>query len=346
MSAIEKVNRKKGLLVINLGTPESPEPDEVGEYLREFLMDKYVITLPFLIRWILVNVIIVPRRKFYASKNYKKIWTDEGSPLSFLTMKLANRLATYVSDKYEVRMSMRYAQPSMRKNFLWFKENGITDIILWPLYPHYAESTVRTTYEFAAKLNKEFNFKIKTFQDFYDKKFFIDSLVESIKPVKFDHLLMSFHGLPVSHLRNTEGSKGYCKQNACCETITASNSKCYRAQCIQTSLGIAKGLSLSSERYSVSFQSRIGPAEWLSPSTEDTVKKLALLGVKNLAVTCPAFVVDCLETLEEIQDQMTEIFKHHGGETLTLIPCLNDNESWVKNAASWIEREEDLLSIC
>lgn len=330
------MSQKTGLFVINLGTPDAPTEGDVKRYLSEFLMDPYVIDIPYIFRSILVKGIIAPTRSKKSAENYKKIWTDQGSPLKVLTQQLTDSLAEQLGSDWVVKMGMRYQNPSLQSVMEQFKKEGIEDVYVWTLYPQFADSTVTTTVENLKELNKGLKLRLHLLPEFYAEDFFIKSLAHSLRGHQFDHLIMSYHGLPFSHLKKTEGERGYCAEGRCCETINSKNRKCYRAQCVQTSRMVAKYNVMDASEYSISFQSRLGKNRWLEPSTESTVKKLAQKGVKRVAVVCPAFVVDGLETLEEISEQMREIFIEHGGKELFLIPCLNSEPQWVQRVADWV----------
>ncbi len=343
---------KIGVLVINLGTPESPEPTAVGSYLREFLMDKWVIDLPWPLRWFLVNALIVPKRKFASAKNYQKIWTDKGSPLLVLTSKFSRALQQQLNsdspgDRYVVAMGMRYGKPSLQEALEYLKDQNCERVIVLPLYPQYAESTTRSSLERVQELAANFGFKQRLVEvrSFYAHTQYLSSLASSAHDYlgEFDHLLMSFHGLPERQVKKVDPLHNSCLKDVnCCEKMSEMNQNCYRAQCFATAQQLAKKLGLDEGMYSVAFQSRLGKTPWIRPYTDEVLEELVQRGVKRLAVICPSFIVDCLETLEEIQIGAGEKFRSLGGERFLFIPCLNSSPEWVR-AASAIVLEQ---SIC
>ena len=330
---------KVGVLFSNLGTPKSTDPDDVGNYLGEFLMDPYVIQVPFIIRYLLVKKIIVPRRKSFSAENYKKVWTENGSPLLVETQKAADALQSALGNDYKVVVGMRYGEPSFEA-----AKQQLSDcekIIFFPQYPQYAASTVQTGLDY---FDKYFNgFKTQVIEPYYEQKWFIEAYVQFLKEKwgsQFDHLLMSFHGLPVDHIVKSDKGGQHCYAvDNCCEKASGEVLKyCYRAQCFKTAEKIAQGLSLDKDSYSVSFQSRLGRQKWIEPYTENQYKKLVDQGVKRLAVICPGFSVDGLETLEEIAMEGKETFLEAGGQEFQYLPCLNDSEYWIQACADMIRK--------
>ena len=325
-----------GVLLINLGTPDAPSPDSVGRYLRQFLMDPFVIDVPAPLRWFLVNIMIVPRRKYQSAEAYQKVQMPEGSPLLVHTRALAHEVAQQLNssgENYVVECGMRYGNPSIKSALASLKERGVSSIIVMPLYPQYAESSFETavveTKRSARELGGE---EMLTFlPPFYDEPEFINAWAERIRaeinPETTDHLVFSFHGLPVRHLARLHPD--YCfKAKDCCAKVTSANQNCYRAQCFATARAIAAQLQLHPDDYTVSFQSRLGRAEWIGPNTVDILQGLAGRGIKRVAVACPSFVSDCLETLEEMGIRGHETFRQAGGEAFQLIPCLNSDSAW------------------
>lgn len=331
---------KKGLLLLNLGTPDSPEPRDVGRYLREFLMDKWVLDIPKPLRWFLVNVMIVPKRKYASSRAYKTIWTERGSPLFFHLKDLRDRVESLVKTEFQVEMAMRYQNPSIAKALQSFKQSGVEKIVVVPLYPQYAESSTRSSREEIERQVQElgWNVQVDFIQDFYDAPGFIDAFTtrirEAFKRVEARiapiHLLMSFHSLPERHVQKTDPSGAHClKKPGCCDEITSVNRLCYRAQSFATARAIAGQLGLKPSEWSVSFQSRLGRAEWLKPTTELTLPKLGTDGV-HVVVATPSFAADCLETIEEIGDRGKHLFMNAGGASFTRVECLNSGEDWAR----------------
>jgi protoporphyrin/coproporphyrin ferrochelatase len=332
-----------GVLLINLGTPDAPSPDAVGRYLREFLMDPFVIDMPNPFRWFLVNVLIVPRRKYQSSAAYQKVQMAEGSPLLVHTRALAERVAAELPDRFLVEYAMRYGNPSIRSSLGNLCAQNVSDVVVLPLYPQYAESSFETAVVETKKRAAELGCadRVTFLSPFYDRPEFIDAFAHRLehhldnKPA--DHVLFSFHSLPESHI--TKLYPQHCLRSAnCCDQITEANRNCYRAQCFFTTRAITHQIRLSPDDYSISFQSRLGRAKWLGPNTVDTLTELAERGIKRLAVACPSFVADCLETVEEIALRGRETFIAAGGEDLQLIPSLNSDEIWVRAVTNWLSQ--------
>ena len=331
----------KGVLLVNLGSPESPTAKDVKPYLDEFLMDKYVIDVPFLLRALLVRGIILRKRPEESAHAYRKIWWDEGSPLIVLSKRLQQKVKPKVD--VPVALAMRYGNPSIESGLQELHEQGVTEVLLFPLYPQYAMASTLTILVLAEKIRKE-KFPHMTFTDvpaFYDKPDYITALANSIKSslegFDYEHLLFSYHGIPERHIRKTDVTKSHCKINdTCCATPSAAHKFCYRHQCYETTRLVVEQLGIPKEKYSLTFQSRLAGDKWLEPYTDVEINKMPAQGIKKLAVVTPAFVSDCLETLEEIAMRANEDFKEHGGEHFLAIPCLNDNTEWVGVVAGWI----------
>lgn len=332
----------RAVLLTNLGSPDSTKVSDVRTYLNQFLMDPYVIQLPWLLRRLIVSLFVLPSRPKASAHAYQSIWWEDGSPLVVLSQRLLE--AVKKRTDVPVAIAMRYGSPSIESQLLQLaKHNGIDEILLIPLYPHFADSTIKTTVEEAKRVISKhgLNVKLKVIQPFYQEPAYVDALVASTAPWLsedngFDHLLFSYHGLPESHLIKADPTGSHClKRDDCCQVASPAHATCYRFQVLRTTERFVEKAGLEPGKYSVAFQSRLGRAKWLEPSTVDTLEKLAKNGVKKLLVMCPAFVTDCLETLEEIELQGSEIFRQAGGESLTLIPCLNDHEQWVSVISRW-----------
>lgn len=320
---------KKGLLLLNLGSPEAPEPQAVRKYLNEFLTDPYVIDLPWAIRHILVRTFISPKRSVTTAEAYQKIWRKEGSPLVLFTKSLAEKVQE-LTKEYEVRWGMRYGTNKVSDTLKGWEPG---ELILVPLYPQFAESSTRTGVQEVIKhLSKKT--KLTVIDDFFDAPEYISSeaqiIQEHLDDFKPDHLLLSFHGLPEHHLKKLHPQ--HCAFNeSCCAQVTEANRYCYRAQCFQTARMIKSQLKFDQDKISIGFQSRLGNKPWIKPFTDHIVNELAAKGCKRLSVACPSFIADCLETLEEIQVRLKEQFCTHGGFDLRLIPALNDDDRWAAN---------------
>jgi ferrochelatase len=334
----------RAVLLTNLGSPDSTAVADVRKYLDQFLMDPYVIQLPWLLRRLIVSLLVLPKRPKASAHAYQSIWWEEGSPLVVLSQRLLE--AVRKKTGVPVALAMRYGNPSIESQLLQLAQPvGIEEILLIPLYPHYADSTVKTTVEEAKSVIARHGLKVKltVLKPFYEEPAYIDALLASTRPWinpdnDFDHVLFSYHGLPEIHLTRADPTGAHCLQSAdCCQVASPAHATCYRFQVLRTTQRFVAKAGLKPEQYSVAFQSRLGRAKWLEPSTVNTLEKLAQNGVKKLLVMCPAFVTDCLETLEEIALQGEATFKAAGGESLTLIPCLNDHEQWAAVLARWCE---------
>ncbi|MDO8999569.1 MAG: ferrochelatase [Bacteroidota bacterium] len=334
---------KEAILLINLGTPDAPTPAKVGKYLTEFLNDKRVIDINAIGRFILVNLIIVPFRSFKSSKLYQKIWTKEGSPLLINSISLKEKLQQHVGDKYIVELAMRYQTPSIKQALENIRKQRPSKIHVLPLYPQYASSSTGSTIEEVLNQIKGWEVipNLNIISKFYDHPKFIEALLVEAKKHNiddYDHVVFSYHGLPERQI--LKGSAHYggntCKMGACCNSITKNNHYCYRANCMETTRQIVKGLNIQEGKYTSAFQSRLDQ-KWLQPFSDKVVEDLAKKGNKKLLVFSPAFVADCLETIYEIGTEYDEIFKEHGGEKITLVNSLNANDQWVKAISQIIQ---------
>ncbi|WP_372746172.1 ferrochelatase [Lutibacter sp.] len=331
----------KGALIVNLGSPNSTSVKDVKNYLDEFLMDERVIDTPYLVRAFVVKGIILNTRPKKSAEAYKKIWWPEGSPLIVLSERLLKKVKE--NSDIPVELAMRYGKPSIKSGIEKLAAQGVTEILLFPLYPQFAMATTETIVVLANKIiKKEYpNIKITDVPAFYNKTDYIEVLSKSIQKhldkTKPDHLLFSYHGVPERHIKKSDVTKSHCKiDGSCCNTPSPAHEFCYRHQCYQTTKNVAEKLNLKEGTYSTSFQSRLGRDPWLQPYTDQTIDNFAKNGVKNLAVVTPAFVSDCLETLEEIGMEAKHSFEENGGEHFSTIPCLNDNDDWANTVANWI----------
>ncbi|MDB6444660.1 MULTISPECIES: ferrochelatase [Pseudomonas] len=331
------------LLLVNLGSPASTSVADVRRYLNQFLMDPYVIDLPWPVRRLLVSLILIKRPE-QSAHAYASIWWDEGSPLVVLSRRLQQAMTAQWTQG-PVELAMRYGEPSIESALVRLASQGHRKITLAPLYPQFADSTVTTVVEEAKRVvrEKKLDVQFSILQPFYDQPEYLDALVASAKPYleqDYDHLLLSFHGLPERHLTKLDPTGFHCFKDAdCCRNASPQvMATCYRAQCIRTAELFAKRMGLAQGRWSVSFQSRLGRAKWIEPYTEARLDELAKSGVKKVLVMCPAFVADCIETLEEIGDRGREQFREAGGEELVLVPCLNDEPQWAQALSTLCER--------
>ena len=336
---------KKGILLVNLGSPDSPEPKDVKKYLGEFLMDERVIDIPLIARTALVKGIILKTRPKASAKAYKKIWWDEGSPLIVLSERLQKKLQKETT--MPVALAMRYGSLTIKKGLQELVDKGVDEVLLFPLYPQFAMATTETITVLAEALRQEYfpNLKIESVPAFYNKPDYIEVLSNAIKQhlegKKYDHLLFSYHGVPERHMRKSDVTKSHCKiDGSCCVTPSKAHEFCYRHQCLEVTRLVGEQLKLKEGTFSTSFQSRLGFDPWLQPYTDRTIERLGKQGIKNMAIVTPAFVSDCLETLEEIAMEGEEIFHEMGGKEFTTIPCLNDDDAWVNLLSKWIHTWE------
>ena len=325
---------KRGVLLINLGSPNSPSVADVRRYLREFLMDGRVIDSSWPVRFALVNGLIIPRRAEQSAHAYQSIWTEAGSPLVVTSRNVCKALQQRV--EAPVELAMRYQNPSIEEAIDNLVFQGVDELLVIPLFPQYAMSSFETAAERALEIAFELapQMKVKIFEPFFDHPDYIAALVASARPFlagRPDHLLFSFHGLPERHLRKADPTGQHdLTKTPCCDTNNPAHKTCYRAQCYDTVRAFAREAGLQEGKYSVAFQSRLGREPWMKPYTDVQLAALAKEGVKHLAVICPAFVSDCLETLEEIGMRGREIFLENGGQEFTLIPCLNEHPLWIE----------------
>jgi protoporphyrin/coproporphyrin ferrochelatase len=332
-----------GVLLINLGTPDGPDPSSVKRYLAEFLMDPWVLDIPAPARWALVHGYILRTRPRKSAEAYAKIWTERGSPLLFHTRDLGEKVQSRLGDGYRVAVGMRYGSPSIADAALTLVQTGVKRIIALPLYPQYSlaatESSIRRT---RRVLKGQWSGDLSFVGDFFEHPAFIEAAAEIARPHlqkgRFDFTLFSFHGLPERQIRKLDPTKCYCfTSDACCTRIRETNRQCYRAQCFATARALRARLDLSEDRMAVSFQSRLGRTPWIKPFTDHILDELPKRGFRRLAVLCPSFTADCLETLEEIQIRGREQFLAAGGEHIELIPCVNSSDRWVEGVCQLIQ---------
>jgi protoporphyrin/coproporphyrin ferrochelatase len=327
---------KKGILIVNLGTPDSPSTPDVRKYLREFLMDGRVIDFPFIPRWILVNLIIAPFRAPQSAKIYKELWTERGSPLKFHGVSVEEKLQAILGEEYDVKLAMRYQSPSIDAAMSHYQKTGVSEITVIPFFPQYASASTGSVFEKVMKIASTWQVipPIKITNTFYDHPKFIQAFVEAGKRFmdknKYDHILFSYHGLPERQIKKGDCTGEKCVLGACCESITPMNQFCYRAQCFATTRLIVKELGLKEGQYDTCFQSRLGRDPWIKPYTDDVIKKLAAAGKKRVLAFSPSFVSDCLETTIEIGEEYKELFEEKGGEHWDLVESLNDKDIWVE----------------
>ena len=327
--------KKQGVLLINLGSPDSTSVGDVRKYLREFLMDARVLDVPWLVRAFVVYCCILPWRPKHSAEAYRQIWTPEGSPLVVTSRNVRNELQRRLGCDFAVELAMRYQSPGIESAIAALHSQGITEVLVIPLFPHYAMSSYETAVvraqEIAAKQAP--GMQLKILEPYYAQPSYIQALAASASDYLhngYDHLLFSFHGLPERHLRKADPTGAHCLgSNDCCQQSSVAHQTCYRAQCFSTVRAFTQAACVPPDKVSVAFQSRLGRDPWLKPYTDFECVRLAESGVKRLLVICPAFVSDCLETLEEVAMRGRDTFLQAGGEEFTLIPCLNEHPQWL-----------------
>jgi ferrochelatase len=325
---------KIGVLLVNLGTPDSPSRGDVYKYLKEFLLDKRVIDIPWLPRNLLVRGIIAPFRSGSSAKLYQMLWTENGSPLKYYGEKLADGVQKLLGDDFVVRLAMRYQSPSIPNMIDELIAHDVKEIIVLPLFPHYASASTGSVHEevmrvISSKLN---TVPLKIIGSFYDYEPMIDVFIENAKKHdldSYDHFVFSYHGLPQRQIKKSD-TCDHCLKDGCCDTLTNKNRYCYSAHCFATTRAIVKKMGLKEGQYSNCFQSRLGRDPWVQPYTSDVIEELAEAGKKRLLVFCPAFVSDCLETTIEVKVEYQEEFEEKGGDHIDLVDSLNDHPKWIE----------------
>ncbi len=326
---------KRAVLLVNLGSPDSTSVPDVRRYLREFLGDERVLDMPAALRWLLLEGIILRTRPKKSAHAYEQIWTPEGSPLVVTSGKVSDKLAADLGAVTPVYLAMRYGNPSIASVLAQIATDGVDELLLFPQYPHYAMSSWETVtvkvYEEAARLAPAL--KITCVQPFYEDADYIEALYQVTAPYlaqPHDFVLFSYHGIPVRHLRKADSSKAHCTLvKDCCNTCSSAHATCYKAQITKTTQALVKRAGIAADRHMISFQSRLVGEPWLTPYTDYELKRLPQEGKKRILVMTPAFVTDCLETLEEIAGEGKETFLHAGGESFQHVPCLNDQPPYI-----------------
>lgn len=332
---------KTAVLLLNVGTPDKPEVPAVRKYLSQFLNDPRVITMPALARKLLVNLIIVPFRARRSARLYSKLWTDRGSPLLVHGRSLQRKLQTRLGDEFQVELAMNYGQPALQDIVHKIMIDHVERIIAFPMFPQYASSTTGSVLSrLMEQLGKQNRVPALTSHiQYYDHPFFLEAWAAKIgehKHADFDHILFSYHGLPLNQAHASHPGKT-CEECHCATEIHAENRYCYHASCYATTRLLAEKMQLDSSRYTVSFQSRIA-RNWLGPFTDETIIERARIGNKRVLVLCPSFTADCLETTVEVGMEYHELFRKHGGDSLVLVESLNDSDLWVEAIRSVILR--------
>ncbi|MEQ9402124.1 MAG: ferrochelatase [Cyclobacteriaceae bacterium] len=324
---------KKGVLLVNLGTPDSTAVPDVRKYLREFLMDGRVIDIPFLNRWMLVNLIIAPLRAPKSAREYERLFDEKGSPLKYYGFEVRDKLRELLNDDYQVALSMRYQSPSISEGLEALKHCGSIHVI--PLFPQYASASTGSVQDKVMELVRKWQIipDIRFTSQFFEEELFLETIVDNAKKLmtenEYDHYLFSYHGIPERQI--TKGSvENYCEFGSCCDSLTEKNRYCYRAQCFETTRLLVDRLGLSEGQYTVTFQSRLGKTPWIKPYTDEVLEELPKKGIKKVLAFSPAFISDCLETTVEVGETYQEDFKEAGGERWDLVPSLNAEDKWVE----------------
>jgi ferrochelatase len=326
---------KKGVLLVNLGTPDAPTRGAVYRYLKQFLLDRRVIDYPWLARQLIVQGIIAPFRSGKSAKAYRQLWTENGSPLKYYGERVTEGLRALLGEAYEVELAMRYQNPSIESALTKLLQKQVSEIIVFPMFPQYASATTGSVHDEVMRLlrQKDTIPNVKFINSYYDYGPMIDIFADNARQFEldsYDHIIFSYHGLPQRQLRKADDFNHCLQQENCCQRISSVNQFCYTAQCHATTRAIAMRLGLSADRYTTAFQSRLGPEAWAQPYTAATIEHLAKNGAKRLLVFSPAFVADCLETRIEISEEYQEEFETMGGEKVDLVPSLNDDPRWIQ----------------
>lgn len=337
--------KNTGVIIVNLGTPDSPSPSDVRKYLLEFLTDGRVIDYPWLPRNLLVRGIIVPFRYKNSAKTYREIWDPvTGSPLMHHSMQLLEKVRGQLPPNFDVELAMRYQERPLEPILERFRLEGKEKIIVLPMFPQYASSTTGSIHEEVMRIVRKWQAipEIHFISDYYDHPGFIRSVAEQTRAHdlgSYDHILFSYHGLPERHMRKSDPTGGHCiaEGYSCCDAISGKNRFCYRAQCMATTRSLVAELGLREGQYSVCFQSRLGKDPWVQPYTSEVIARLAAEGKKRLLVLCPAFVADCLETVYEVSIEYQEEFEEAGGEKIQLVESLNATDAWAKTVIDIIK---------
>lgn len=334
---------KTGVLIVNLGTPDSPAVPDVRKYLREFLMDGRVVDIPFIPRFLLVNGIIAPFRAPKSAKTYRQLWQETGSPLKYYGQVNEKQLQAALGDHYVVRLAMRYQSPSIEAGLGEFQRLGLTDIVVIPFFPQYASATTGSVYEKVMDVVKTWQVipQIRFVNRFLEHPKFIEGFVrlgrKYMAERDYDYYVFSYHGLPERQIRKGDVTKQVCKLGECCASLRADNQHCYRAQCFETTRRLVRELGILEGKYTTCFQSRLGRDPWIKPYTEDLVKELAAKGVRNVLAFSPAFVSDCLETTIEVGEEYKELFEQQGGHHWQLVESLNDSPLWIETLVDLVK---------
>ncbi|MDA0193740.1 MAG: ferrochelatase [Bacteroidetes bacterium] len=332
-----------GVLILNLGTPDSPAVSDVRKYLREFLMDKRVIDIPFVKRWLLVNLIIAPFRAPKSAVEYNKLWVERGSPLKFYGEDVRDSLQRSLGENYKVALGMRYQSPGIQSALDELRQANVSQIIVIPLFPQYASASTGSVVDKVMEITKEWQVipTIKFINNFVEEDLFIEAWSEigaKYLEEEYDHFVFSYHGLPERQILKASVDN-YCQLGECCASYHSQNQYCYRAQCFLTTKLLTERLGIPKGKYITTFQSRLGKNPWIKPYTDHVLKELVGSGVKRVLAFSPAFVADCLETTVEVGETFKDEFIAAGGEKWVLVDSLNDNPKWIECLKSIVVRD-------
>lgn len=342
-----KAIRKTGVLIVNLGTPDSPSVPDVRKYLREFLMDERVIDIPFINRWFLINFIIAPFRSPKSAKIYKQLWLPEGSPLKIYGYSVEEKLQKKLGDKYVVKLAMRYQSPSIESVLTELRKECFTDIVIIPFFPQYASASTGSVYKKVMEVIKDWEVlpELRFVNRFLDHPKFIKAFADLGKKYlvqrEYDHLVFSYHGLPERQIIKGDVTKSFCQLGSCCDKLDHINQHCYRAQCFETTRLLVKAMDIPEGKYTTCFQSRLGKSPWIQPYTDEVIPELAKKGIKNVLAFSASFVADCLETTIEVGDEYKELFEENGGEHWQLVESLNDSDIWIEILEDLVKNKEN-----
>ncbi|GAB3332483.1 ferrochelatase [Larkinella ripae] len=335
---------KTGVLIVNLGTPDSPSVPDVRKYLREFLMDGRVIDVPYAQRYFLVNGIIAPFRAPKSAKVYRELWTVNGSPLKYYGEIVERDLQASLGDDYVVKLAMRYQNPSIDAGLSAFQQLGLTDIVVIPFFPQYASASTGSVYEKVMDIVGKWQVipRVAFTNSFLDHPKFIEGFAQRARQYmaqeSFDHYLFSYHGLPERQILKGDVTGHVCKLGDCCSSLHSMNQYCYRAQCFETTRLLVQALGIPEGKYTTSFQSRLGKNPWIKPYTDEVIPELAQKGISSVLAFSPAFVADCLETTIEVGEEYRELFEKHGGKRWQLVESLNDSPLWIELLVDLVKR--------
>ncbi|WP_215241681.1 ferrochelatase [Dyadobacter helix] len=335
--------RKTGVLIVNLGTPDSPSVPDVRKYLRQFLMDERVIDIPYLNRWLLINLIIAPFRAPKSAKVYRKLWLPEGSPLKIYGYSVEEKLQKVLGEKYVVKLAMRYQSPSIESALKELRKECLTDIVVVSFFPQYASASTGSVYKEVMRVVQDWEVlpEIRFTNRFLDHPKFIEAFANLGKKYMaerdYDHVVFSYHGLPERQITKGDVTRNFCQFGSCCDVLDHRNQHCYRAQCFETTRLLVKEMGIPEGKYTTCFQSRLGKTPWIKPYTDEIIPELTKKGVKSVLAFSPSFVADCLETTIEVGEEYKELFEKEGGIHWQLVESLNDSDIWVETVEDLVK---------